>query len=233
MDRRENLKLMFVGSFGAGLLVGTGCKTDTQRFSELKLTSYSYGRTDEEKIIDEKIQNSTFFTYDEKNLLTVLVDIIIPKDEISCSASEAGVTDFIEFMMKDQPKFQTQMRGGLMWLNSQSQKVYVKSFIECSTQEQLQIIDLIAYPDTVLSENKAGSNFFTLLRNLTATGFFTSKQGLADLGYVGNRPNEWNGVPDEVLKKHNLSYDQRTLDICIKTETKNIVASWDEDGNLL
>jgi gluconate 2-dehydrogenase gamma chain len=75
--------------------------------------------------------------------------------------------------------------------------------------------------------------FFNRMRNLTATGFFTSEMGIRDIGYMGNRPNFWDGVPEAVLKKHGLSYDQKTLDECIKAEDRNRIAEWDDDANLI
>lgn len=107
------------------------------------------------------------------------------------------------------------------------------TFLECSVSQQIEMVDLIAYPDRVTEEMKPGAKFFTLLRNLVTTGFFTSALGIKDLGYVGNRPNEWDGVPDEVLKKHGLSYNERTLQICLKTKDRNIQIQWDEEGNIV
>jgi gluconate 2-dehydrogenase gamma chain len=66
---------------------------------------------------------------------------------------------------------------------------------------------------------QAGVSFFNRMRDLTATGFFTSKIGIADLGYAGNRPNQWNGVPQEVLDQYGVKYDDRTLEISVKFDT--------------
>ena len=52
-----------------------------------------------------------------------------------------------------------------------------------------------------------GVAFFNLKRNFTASGFYSSKMGIADIGYQGNKPNQWEGVPEEVLKQYNLSYN--------------------------
>jgi len=232
MDRRENLKLLIAGSIGAGYLLTTGCTPKGEDPKNLKLV-FDYGRTEEEKLHDAKLMEETFFTERERKMIDILVDIIIPKDEISCSATEAGVPDFIDFMMRDYPKFQVTMRGGLMWLNARSLDSYNKEFTACSEEERMTIIDRIAFPDQALPEDGQGVAFFNQLRNLTATGFFTSKQGIADLGYVGNRPNEWDGVPEEVLQKHGLSYDARTLEVCLKKEERNMIANWDAEGNLI
>ena len=67
---------------------------------------------------------------------------------------------------------------------------------------------------------KQGVSFFNKMRDLTLTGFYTTEMGGKDLGYVGNRPNQWNGVPDDVLKQYNLAYTEKELKECISFETK-------------
>ncbi len=233
MDRRENLKVLLTGTVATGYLLATGCSPEDTKQAEEIIGSFSYGRTPEETLVNEKLISDTFFTEREKNMVSIISDIIIPKDDISGSATESGVPDFIEFMMKDYPKFQLPRRGGLMWLDNLSQSTYEKSFLDITEVEKIALIDKIAYPDTADKEMKFGVNFFNLMRNLTCTGFFTSKIGINDIGYVGNRPNQWDGVPDEVLKKFNLSYDQKTLDQCLKIEDQQKIAVWDDAGNLI
>jgi len=234
MDRRENIKVLLAGTVATGFLLTTGCKEDKAAETVAKgAENLSYGRTAEEKLVDQKLMAETFFTEKEKKMVTILSDIIIPKDEVSGSASEAGVPDFIEFMMKDYPKFQTPMRGGLMWLENQSLAEYDKPFADLSSEQQLVLVDRIAWPDTAEGEAKNGVPFFNLLRNLTCTGFFTTEMGIKDVGYVGNRPNQWDGVPDEVLKKYGLSYDEKTLSQCLKVEDQQKIAQWDDKGNLI
>ena len=140
-------------------------------------------------------------------MVTVLSDIILPADGTSGSASQAGVPTFIEFMLKDQPDMQTPMRGGLKWLDVQSLKMFEKTFLDCSSTQKMSLIDLIAYPLKAKPEYSQGAKFFSLIRNLTLTGFYTSEMGFKDLGYVGNRPNNWEGVPQDVLDKYGLAYD--------------------------
>lgn len=165
------------------------------------------GRTKDEAIRDAKLMAEKFFNDHELATITILSDIIIPADKKSGSASQAGVPAFIEFIAKDMPQYKTPLRGGLRWLDSESNKRFQKTFKDASPAQRLQIVEDIAYPEKVKKEHSQGATFFSLVRNLTATGFFTSKMGIEDLGYQGNRPNEWTGVPDEVLKQYGLSYD--------------------------
>jgi hypothetical protein len=165
----------------------------------------------------KEIAGKTFFTPAEMTTITILGDIIIPKDEISGSASDAKVPDFIEFIVKDMPQHQIPMRGGLRWLDMQCLKRYEKSFSDCSRQQQMEMVDEIAWPKRAKAkpELAQGIAFFTLMRNLTATGFYTSEIGVKDVGYMGNVPNQWNGVPEEVLKQYNLAYTEKELKECV------------------
>ena len=147
--------------------------------------------------------------------IAVLCDIIIPADDVSGSATQAKVPEFIEFIVKDMPQNQTPMRGGLRWLDIQSNKNYEKPFVDCSTQQQISIIDQIAYPKKAKPEMQQGVSFFNLMRNLTASGFYTSEIGIKDIGYKGNTPNQWAGVPDDILKQYNLAYTEKELKECV------------------
>jgi hypothetical protein len=143
-----------------------------------------------------------FFTKHEYATVTVLVDLIIPKDERSGSATDAGVPAFMDFMMIDQPGRQTAMRGGLGWLDRECLSRFDKTFVACTPAERTQVLDDIAWPQKATPGMSHGVAFFNAFRDLTASGFFTSKMGIEDLRYLGNRyVPEWTGCPDDVLKK--------------------------------
>jgi len=113
------------------------------------------------------------------------------------------------------------MKGGLRWMDMQTLHSYNKAFKDCTNEEQLQLVNKIAYPDKAEPEMSQGVKFFNLMRNLTATGFYTSQEGVKDLGYIGNTPNQWNGVPEDVLQQHNIQYTQKELDECISYNVSN------------
>ena len=163
-----------------------------------------YGRTQGELERDAKLFAEQFFTKHEMKTISVLVDIILPKDERSGSASDAGVPDFIEFMAKDQPDLQTPLRGGLVWLDAQAKRRFELPFVDCSPAQRIEIVDDIAYPERKKPGMSQGIAFFSLMRNLTASGFWSSKMGIEDMGYQGNTPNQWEGVPEEVLRQYGL-----------------------------
>jgi len=207
MKRRESLKAIGLTALSTGLLLDS-CKSDTDN-KQVPTTKQATpedtaGRQAFEIERDKDLHAETFFTKHEMATITVLGDIIIPKDEKSGSASDAGVPEFIEFIVKDIPSHQVPMRGGLRWLDVQCSNRYGKPFVECNQQQQLEMVTAIAYPLKAKPEMAPGVTFFNRMRDLTATGFFTSKIGIADIGYVGNSPNRWTGVPEDVLKQYGM-----------------------------
>jgi gluconate 2-dehydrogenase gamma chain len=216
MDRRKYLKTLALGTVSTGVIVGS-CAPETKS-AEAVVKAPTYDRTKEELAYYNKIMSEKFFDDHEMKTITTLVDIIIPKDDTSGSASEAGVPAFIEFIAKDMPRHQVPLRGGLKWLDIQSMKSNGSSFIDLQADQQIKLVDQIAFPEKAKPEMIQGVAFFNLMRDLTATGFFTSELGLKDLGYMGNKPNQWDGVPQEVLDKYGLKYDDKTLEISVKFE---------------
>ncbi|XVJ67057.1 MAG: gluconate 2-dehydrogenase subunit 3 family protein [Lacibacter sp.] len=215
MKRRDSIKAIIVGTVASSVLVDACTTAEDKAKTAEQPAASGIDRMKEEVAYEKKLEAETFFTTHEMATITVLADIIIPKDEVSGSASEAGVPAFIEFIVKDMPQHQTPMRGGLKWLDLQCFERYEKAFKDCDTKQQLAIIDEIAYPEKAKPELKQGVAFFNLMRNLTATGFYTSEMGVKDVGYLGNRPNQWAGVPDEVLKQYGYSYTEKELKECI------------------
>jgi gluconate 2-dehydrogenase gamma chain len=149
-----------------------------------------------------------FFTAHEYATVGVLVDLIIPRDERSGSATDAGVPEFMDFMMIDQPNRKVAMRGGLALIDRLAVDRFGKNFVSCSEAQRRQLLDDIAFTDRrsakALAERGFGHAvpFFNSFRDLTATGFFTSKMGMADLQYKGNVfLTEWTGCSDAALKK--------------------------------
>ena len=214
MDRRKSLKAMLVGTVSTSVILDA-CNTADKKGVAKITDDTGIDRMPEEAAYDKELNSTTFFTPHEMATITILADIIIPRDDVSGSASDAKVPDFIEFIVKDMPKHQVPMRGGLRWLDMQSLTRYQKSFAECNNQQQIEMVDAIAYPKKAKPEMKQGVAFFNLVRNLTASGFYTTEIGVRDVGYIGNSPNNWNGVPGDVLKQYNLAYTDKELKECI------------------
>jgi Gluconate 2-dehydrogenase subunit 3 len=143
-----------------------------------------------------------FFTAHEYATVVILVDLIIPKDERLGSATDAGVPEFMDFIVGDQPQRQTAMRGGLAWLDRECERRFDKRFVACDDAQRRDVLDDISglEPPTVMLTQ--GVAFFRMFRDLTASGFWTSKMGIADLQYMGNTlVADWKGCPEEQLKK--------------------------------
>jgi hypothetical protein len=211
MDRRNSIKAMFIGTVSASVLI-EACKNANTTVAVVS----DADRMQEEKDYLVKVNaEPNFFDEHEMATIPVLGDIIMPKDATSGSASEAKVPEFIEFIVKDMPEHQVPVRGGLRWLDLHSFNKHGKSFVSCSHDLQIGIVDEIAYPKKAKPEVAQGVSFFNKMRDLVTTGFYTSEIGVKDLGYMGNQPNQWNGVPDDVLKHHGLAYTEKELKECI------------------
>ena len=219
MDRRKSLKLLAGGAATGAFLAG--CKTDEKKNLQTSVdTNFTIDRSKEELEREKKLLAETFFTDHEMETITILADIIIPSDAVSGSASDAKVPDFIEFIVKDMPNHQTPMRGGLRWLDMQCLKRNNETFKSCTEKQRVEIVDEIAWPDKARPEMKQGVAFFSLMRNLTASGFYSSAIGIKDIGYAGNVPNQWNGVPNDVLRQYKLTYTEKELKECVHFDNK-------------
>lgn len=206
---------MALGTVGTGVLL-EGCKPAETKETAGAAPALNYDRTPAELERYNKLMSEKFFDEHEMRTISVLSDIIIPKDEVSGSATDAGVPDFIEFIVKDMPHHQTPLRGGLKWLDIQCNKRFEKPFVDCSSQQQIEIVDEIAYPEKAKPEMQQGVTFFNKMRDLVACGFFSSKMGIKDIGYIGNAPNRWDGVPQEILDQYGMKYSERELNESVK-----------------
>jgi gluconate 2-dehydrogenase subunit 3-like protein len=139
-----------------------------------------------------------YFSASQYATLVNLCDMIIPKDEKCGGAVEAGAPEFIDLLTSENDKFQLRLGGGLFWLDGYCADHYGKVFLECSAEQKKELLDLIAFhknakQDPSLSQ---GISFFAFLRNMTCDGYYTSKIGIADLGYIGNASlREFPGCP--------------------------------------
>src|SRR5262245_20482082 len=143
-----------------------------------------------------------FFMAHEYATVNVLVDLIIPRDERSRSATEAGVPQFMDFMMIDQPRRQVAMRGGLALLDRLTTGRTGKRFSDATDSQRRGVLDEIAYTTNADPSLAHAVAFFSSFRDLIASGFWSSRMGVADLQYQGNTfVADWPGCPDEALRK--------------------------------
>ncbi|WP_316822662.1 gluconate 2-dehydrogenase subunit 3 family protein [Pedobacter gandavensis] len=201
MNRRDSLKVLGLTAISSAVLLDA-CKPGEPKATATAEAGDHPGREEWEVLRDKTLMEEKFFSPHEMATIAVLSDIIIPKDDISGSATEAKVPEFIEFIVKDMPEHKTPMRGGLRWLDLQCLNRWEKPFKDVSAEQKIEMVDQIAYPKKAKPGMEQGVAFFNLMRNLTASGFYTTEMGVKDIGYVGNVPNKWEGVPADVLKQY-------------------------------
>jgi len=139
-----------------------------------------------------------YFTTAQYALLTSLCGMILPADADSAGAVEAGAPEFIDLLTSENAEYQRKLGGGLLWLDAQCSSRYGSEFLSCKPEQQKEMLDKIAYRKSAAQDATLayGVEFFTMLRNLTSDGFFTSKIGIEYLGYRGNTfLLEWPGCP--------------------------------------
>lgn len=237
MDRRKSIETMILG-VGASALAFHGCSTENSKPAEevaVNTDTKYFGRTPAELERIEKLNAERLFTDHDMETITALSLVILPPKEPFGGPIEAEVPEMIEFMGKDIPEMQPTLKGGLMWLDHKCNKEFGVEFKAATLEQQKQICDEICWHDIEkpLDEQPLEIQFFALMRNLVVTGYYTSKVGIADLGYKGNTPNVWDGVPQDVLDQHGVAYDPEWIAKCVDQSKRNVIAEWDENGNLL
>jgi hypothetical protein len=194
MERRDVVKMLTAASLAA---IGLAAP-DVARAAEYARDALQQGAPAYQPI---------FFTTAEWPMVRTLSDLVIPKDARSGSATDAGVPEFMDFIMNENKGSQTWMRDGLKWLNTECQTRFKQNLVQCSPSQQRAILDEIAFPKKAKPAVKAGVDFFSRFRDLTSSGFWTSRIGVKDIGYIGNiTMSEWVGCPEPQLTKLGVSY---------------------------
>lgn len=208
LDRRDALKL--IGLMAAAPTFSVACSSDDVREATRRQPESATTQPHPDEY------ERRLFTDHEYETVRVLVNWIIPADDRSGSATDAGVPEFIDFILTDdllpnREEEQRAFRGGLAWIDYQCLERFEGAFVDCTEAQQQELIEAIAWPETADPEMEPGVTFFNSLRDLTASGFFSSKMGMEDLQYRGNQyVAEWTGCPDEVHEHLGLSAQKQT-----------------------
>jgi hypothetical protein len=198
INRRETLKLLGAAPAAAAVVF-------TWTAEEATVAAQQAQKARTQATASRRPYKPRFLTAHEYATVVVLGDLIIPRDSRSGSASDAGAPEFIDYIIAEQPERQTAMRGGLKWLDAECLARFDKTFLAASDADRRKVLDDIAWPKKARPELGHGVRFFNTMRDLVATGFWSSKIGVDDLGYLGNRAvAEWTGAPAEVLQKLGL-----------------------------
>jgi hypothetical protein len=197
VSRREAVQLLAALPFAAAFAIPRGEYEKAWRFVE-----------DAQRQAAEGVAFAPrFFTAAEFRTVGVLADMIIPRDERSGSATDAGVAEFMDFTMNDRPNNQQWMRSGLAWINAQSVSRFGKPFADATEQRRALILNDVAWPAKAPATMSDGVTFFNRFRDLTSTGFWSSRIGVKDLAYIGNTFNpNWDGCPPAALAKLGVTY---------------------------
>jgi hypothetical protein len=195
MERREAVEILAVAPFlGTLPLPPAAARRGAQFVRELSATR-------------PEAYAPNFFTDHEWQTVRVLVDLVIPKDDRSGSATDAAVPEFMDFILVEYPEEQLWMRGGLAWVDTECRRRFGKDFLGADGGQRSAVLDDIAWPDKAPAGLHQGVAFFNRFRDLTASGFWSSQMGVADIQYKGNVFVDWQGCPPDQLRKLGVSND--------------------------
>ena len=198
IDRRELLRRVGQVPIAAGLALSSARLSAAQEHVHKQAAKAAKGN---------KAYTPKFFTAQEWATVRILADIIIPRDTRSGRATDAMVPEFMDVFMETRENMRTWMRTGLTWLDEECTKRFTKQFLDCDDAQRKAVLDDIAFPRRARPEMQNGVRFFTNFRNFTASGFWSSKMGVDDLEYMGNRPTAvWEGCPEPALNKLGVRY---------------------------
>ncbi len=239
MDRREIIRNIILGSIGSSVILES-CVSSVDNKVLDKIWEYQYGRTPEEKKRDKRFLNSRFFTESELKTIEKIANIVLPPNEFG-DINDAGVVEMFEFIAKDwsTPAHKSYgervLRRGLIVFDDLCIEKFGSKLLNTSETEIKILFDEISYEDNSLKDQKESVKLFATYRGMIVTGYFTSEVGIKDLGYKGNTPNVWDGVPDEILEQYKgiVSYDKEWIDKCIDQSKRGDIAQWDDEGNLI
>ncbi|VUD69303.1 hypothetical protein TDB9533_04670 [Thalassocella blandensis] len=214
IGRRDTLKL--IASTAALPLVGysdgTLAKDGAQKSPSVKRSVPHKGPTgslSDPDLHHPNIAWDMVLSQEELAILQQMCNLIIPEDSKSPSAGSLGAHHYINEYVSAPYEWCQQdcitVRGGLIWINSESQRRYDKSFLALKESQQKAIFDDISWEETAKAEFRSPARFFAKVRDLTATAFYSTEQGMADIGFIGNKPMaNFDGPPEEILKKLKL-----------------------------
>ena len=187
IKRRDMLKVFSAVPAAALIPLGTAVAAQKTSGSAAAKTASGYQR----KVFNDH----------EWETIKVLSDLVIPADEQSSSASQAGVPEFIDDWLNFKGgTLKAEILGGLTWLDLECNREFGHDFTGCAPDQQKKILDRIAYPNKAVLDDLNYVAFFNHLRDLIVGGFFSSKEGVKDLPYLGNKVVAvWEGCPPNVL----------------------------------
>ena len=177
-SRRSVLRSLTIGAAAGSVL----------RVIPLQAAEYAHHLIEAENTEGRQAYTPKFFDAHQYKTLQSLCETIIPADADCGGAIEAGAPEFIDLLTSENTEFQKTLGDGLKWLDSSCTTRHGKAYLDCTAQQQKEILDVMAYRKNAAHDEslRDAVEFFSFLRNFTADGFFTSKIGIKYLGYKGN-----------------------------------------------
>jgi gluconate 2-dehydrogenase gamma chain len=178
ISRRDILKTLAITAAGGSVL----------QLIPAQAAEYAHQAVHKEKAAAAGKYAPKYFSPRQYETLSSLCETIIPKDDKSGGALEAGAPEFIDLLTSENDKYQLKLGGGLFWLDGFCTDRYSATYLDCTPEQKKSVLDLLAFRknakvDPTLSP---GVSFFAFVRGLTCDAFYTSKIGIADLQYIGN-----------------------------------------------
>lgn len=128
-----------------------------------------------------------FFNAHEMATMRRLAELVIPADEGGPSAASVGAHEFIDLICSKAPEIAMAYTGGLQWLDGISARRHQAKFVSLSETQQTELLTLVAYKKNETPELAPGIQFFSLARRMIVDGYFTTREGFKDVGFLGNR----------------------------------------------
>jgi hypothetical protein len=144
--------------------------------------------------------NPKYLNAHEYATLRKLSDFIIPADEHSKGALDAGAAEFIDLLCRSNERMAQTYTGGLGWIDSEMERRYGTTFLAAKREQQTALLDEIAFRKNKTPANAAGVDFFAWCRGMVVDAYYTSPVGIADVGFMGNQVLSSFSVPDEAVK---------------------------------
>lgn len=195
LDRRDTMKIIAASALAT---------------PAVKVFAQQRGRSlSDPDLLNPKVHWQGVLTSDELAVLAILSGLIIPADDKSPSAMALGahlfIDEYVSAPYENSKRALDTLRQGLIWLHKTSHARFGEDFIALDEAQQITICDAIKWLETASVEDRQGAEMFALVRDLVSTAFFTTTEGMADIGYVGNVPTTtFDGPPPEVLKRLGL-----------------------------
>ncbi len=208
MDRRDAIKWMLTAAASVGLLETAGFAQRVPAATPPGVKGYG---TDPDLVKIYKAGDvwPLTMTPAQRETATSLCDVIIPADAKGPSASAVRVPEFIDEWISAPYLGHADDRKtvieGLEWLDAESRKRFGADFVNLVSRQKNAICDDICSAATAKPEFRRAAQFFRRFRDLTSGGYYTTPEGMKDIGYIGNVAMEkYEGPPREVLQKLGL-----------------------------